>query len=139
MPRIRSHILLGLTAALAVGCGASSAHSGATTPPPAARAGTVEAQDPEARAVLGRLDEIPEGTPEFLHGGGQVLAGAAYLAASGRRCRGVSLRTDGRERALLACRDANHWFFVPDVAPTAQRGGSVARPPAATASVGSTP
>lgn len=58
---------------------------------------------------------MPERTPTPV-GTGYAEAGPGYLAASGRRCRSVSAwaRADASDRhTLLACRDAETWFFVP--------------------------
>lgn len=71
--------------------------------------GRVEASTPLERELLGKVEGLPVGTSSV--GGEKVSAEGAYDSASGQRCRRVSWSKGAR----LACRDADGWYFVPDV------------------------
>lgn len=73
-------------------------------------AGRVEPASESERAILKSLDKLPAGQAQTV-GREQVTASAPYFAASGAHCREVSW---GKEQRL-ACREAEGWYFVPDV------------------------
>ncbi len=94
-----------------IGC-ASSAPSESElaftrTMSPSIELATTEA---ETQALL-RAGELPANQPIDL-GGQAVLAGPVYAAASGRRCREITIGASHR----LACQDlvSDSWVFVPD-------------------------
>lgn len=73
-------------------------------------AGRIEPATETERRILGALDALPNGVPRAV-GDVTVTATAPYLAASGNTCRQLSWKTASR----VACRDADGWYFVPDV------------------------
>ncbi len=82
--------------------------------------GSVEPTSEVERLALARMDELPPDAPVAIEGK-RVVAGAAYVAASGRTCR--TLRIEGSS-ASLACRapradededERSAWFLAPDV------------------------
>ncbi len=70
------------------------------------------ATTPTEEAALERAAALPAGESVTL-GGGAVIPGPIYAAASGRRCRELAFGS----RTRLACEDraADVWVFVPDV------------------------
>lgn len=68
------------------------------------------------RAVLAQIDKLPAGQASTV-AGRNVTAGAMYTAASGRRCRTVTLQPSAATAAksMLACKFDNRWAYVPDV------------------------
>ena len=77
------------------------------------------------RSILGRLDELAADA-EITIGGSVVLAGRAYAAASGRRCRMVTIRDNAPtagDNHRLACIIAGSWAFVPEVLRMPVEGG----------------
>jgi len=65
------------------------------------------------RAVLAQIDKLPADRASTV-AGHNVTAGAAYTAASGRRCRAVTLQ-GAATKSMLACKFDNRWAYVPDV------------------------
>lgn len=84
--------------------------------------GRHEPEDETEREILSLLDQLAADQARPVHGY-TVRAGAAYASATGRPCREVQLEatsgaSSGGAKASttrLACRDADSWFFVPDV------------------------
>lgn len=74
----------------------------------------VDAASEAERAALQRLDTSPDGTT-FEVGTERLSLGAPYFAASGLQCRRVQVEQGARSRALLACRHADGWHYVPEV------------------------
>ncbi len=69
------------------------------------------------RTILTRVATLPSGRAAQLDAETQVIAEAAYQAASGRTCRAIRVTTKARQVVTdrLACSDGDAWFFVPDV------------------------
>ncbi len=85
---------------------------------------TVElATTPAEELALERAATLAPGEPADL-GGDTVVAGPIYPAASGRRCREMTIA----DRHRLACEDpeADVWVFVPDVFTTSIGSGGEA-------------
>jgi hypothetical protein len=66
--------------------------------------------------VLKALVSLPSGKPQQV-AGATVVAEPAYVAASGRTCRALSINATNRvdPRHRLACTNGGAWFFVPEV------------------------
>jgi len=62
--------------------------------------------------ALERAESLPPGEPAELDGG-TVVAGPMYVAASGRRCRELTI--DAQQRLACEDLDAEVWVFVPNV------------------------
>jgi hypothetical protein len=78
---------------------------------------TLVAKNEAERSVLRQLSQLPAGRPSRV-GDETVVADIAYVAASGRTCRALRLATSSDPKTWeqrLACKDAQHWFFVPDI------------------------
>jgi hypothetical protein len=90
----------------------SGEHAGVDTP----GGGVVEPATAAERQVLEALDTLPAGTARRF-GNSVVVAEAPYFAASGRRCRGLTITpAGGRPGARrLACRQDGRWLYVPMV------------------------
>ena len=84
--------------------------------------GRHEPEDETEREILSVLDQLAVDQARPVRGY-TIRAGAAYASASGRPCREVRLEAaQGAPSTAaktpttrLACRDADSWFFVPDV------------------------
>lgn len=71
------------------------------------------------RAILAKVGELAPGKTTHV-AGWFVTVGRPYKAASGAECRPFAMTKDetsqgGNERTRLACKDANGWFFAPEV------------------------
>lgn len=72
----------------------------------------VDPTTPGQRALLERLDKLPEGELVSLEGE-QFRPGEIYAAASGRLCRFIEL--DSSPTTRLTCKNGENWVFVPAV------------------------
>lgn len=107
----------------------------ASAPPSEAELAYVSAMSPTVEMATSAAEEqalerapaLPPGEPTEV-GGGVVVGGPVYTAASGRRCRELTFGAHGR----LACEavNAEGWVFVPNVftAETPSTGGSTDEP-----------
>ncbi len=77
---------------------------------------TVTPQTANERLLLQQISALPNGRPSRI-GHANVVADAAYNAASGHTCRALRLTPSGARTPdhRLACTDGRGWFFVPDV------------------------
>lgn len=83
----------------------------------AAGGGTAEPASPAEAKVLEQLDAVAPGQPKAV-GDLTVVADAPYHAASGKKCRQVTMTTKRSpkvSRTRLACNDGGAWQFVPNV------------------------
>ncbi len=71
-------------------------------------------QTDQERAILAQVGELPAGKSLVIDST-RVKAGTIYTAASGHRCRSVSIKNAERTRKRLACHEDDSWFFVPNV------------------------
>ncbi|MGE0791124.1 MAG: hypothetical protein AB7S26_35960 [Sandaracinaceae bacterium] len=115
LARILVYVIGGAAVILAVGwvvmgCGASEPRESDIFYDPALRASVVEPEDDADRTLLQRLAADPEPGPLTVGERTYVLE-ASYDAASGRRCRGLSVGSERR----LACEADDAWAFVPSL------------------------
>lgn len=108
-------------AALACALGLAACAS----PPPASARDVADANDTGRavgarsnveREVLKAIPSLPSSKPQQV-AGATVIAEPAYVAASGRTCRAISLdsKSKAESRHRLVCTNGGAWFFVPDV------------------------
>ena len=109
MRAVRTWMLVAPVALAAAACGSASAE-GDVWFDDQLRPGSVDVTNDTERETLARLSDLPAGDSVTI-AGEQVTAGEPYHAASGRRCREVSLGGAAR----LACEQEQGWVFVPDV------------------------
>ncbi|WP_428265145.1 hypothetical protein [Haliangium sp.] len=106
--------LIGLAVMVTAAC------AGPDQPPPRNpdlwRPSVSEPVDGAEREILLELPSLAPGQQASI-AGRVVVAEAPYPAASARTCREVHISSDagGPERARLACREDDAWFFVPEV------------------------
>ena len=112
----RALLTLGAVALLG-GCGASTPRESDIFYDPSLRAGRVEPATEAERQLLAGLDTAPDSQP-LTFGGETFLAGAAYDAASGQRCRAIEAAGVTR----LACESDGQWAFVPEIVRRAPPG-----------------
>ncbi|RDH85884.1 MAG: hypothetical protein DIZ78_09885 [endosymbiont of Escarpia spicata] len=112
------HLLI-LTACLAsvTGCATSMSAPLAKTETVQKVVATYFVSNPLEAAIL---TEIPTMNPGESGAAGSVIfvAGELYAAASGRRCRPVTITmnpSSGITRGRVACNDGHNWFFSGDV------------------------
>lgn len=104
---------------LAAACGPKVGPSGPASDSLSAPS-RVEAHGAMESQVLQVLDRLVDGAPTRV-GSSVVSAAPAYLAASGRRCRALTLVSGSPQHnwavgsSRVACRETGPWFFVPTV------------------------
>lgn len=79
--------------------------------------GTAEATSPAEAKVLAMLEQLPAAQARSIDGL-NVVADAAYAAASGKTCRRLTLtplKPPKTSKTRVACRDGTGWAFVPSV------------------------
>lgn len=105
---------LGIGSALLLACGGPPPPTEADLAYAAAlRPGTELATTPGEEQALARAATLPDDEAVTL-GSQSFVAGPLYVAASGRRCR--QLTVDGaRERLVCEDLSAGGWVFVPDI------------------------
>lgn len=109
----RYGIPLGLLWCALGACAGSQSHT-ELLPPPASHASVSPSGSEAAELALLQLEKLTPDTPITL-ADTSVVAGSAYMAASGRTCRYVDFTHDAQRSTRLACRDAKRWFYVPMV------------------------
>lgn len=115
--RPRSGSLCGLSVlcllATSVGCGAAQSEQPGVDAP---GGGVVPAKTSVERRVLELLDTLPSGAAQQVEDS-TVQATAPYFAASGRRCRQLTITSAGRppDAPRLACQEGSRWHYVPTV------------------------
>ncbi len=110
-------LLLLLAPLLAFGC------SGQQTPPAHStelwRPSVAEPTDDLEREVLRLMPSVADGGGAITVLGTQVAVGRSYPAASGRRCRTVTISAmEAETRSRLVCLWGDEWRFAPEVFPT---------------------
>ena len=83
----------------------------------ALRPGRVAPETAGERELLARMDDVPA-NERVTFGGQTFVVDEPYFAASGRRCRSVTVRPtlDADDvQVKLACEEGSGWVFVPDV------------------------
>ncbi len=110
--KIRLFVLI-VCPALLTGCVATMSSTPAqqrAASESAASSSTHSTNNPVEAAILSQISSMKTGE-EGTVGDVTFIAGEAYTAASGRRCRPVTI-TDGRiRRGQLVCENGRGWFF----------------------------
>ena len=71
-------------------------------------------QDPTEARILAAIPNMKPGAIAAL-GELTYVTGRTYTAASGRKCRPVTLTRGMSERTRIACANGQQWFFSPEV------------------------
>lgn len=120
LSRHRGPLLVIVLSALTFGCGGSNEYYAPEPDPYYQRViepGQVEPANESEAQLLEQLSEVPVDTPTAI-GSCTAVAGASYVAGSGRICRRLAIQCPdaGAASAMrVACTDQTAWFFVPDV------------------------
>lgn len=94
-----------------VACGGNPHTPGDGAYASSVKPGTREPVGSFERSVLSQLDTMEADAPVQIDGK-SVVAGASYHAASGRKCRRISIDS---AQVDLACQMPDGWYFVPPV------------------------